>query len=275
MTKFITPVAMPCNKEQYEKALRDPLLKMGYKEYQFTWNLSILPTYLCTNIDDEHNQVSDLRILYKDNNRYFIDHYNPELFLALAGMREDKEIKVGDWVRVRSRIGQVKGYGAPDGFGPHPVEIPSSKYDEPIKATKEEIIEHFYQKVVPEASKPDLPTIFKADDTIYHWKYGKGKVISVYDKHSRYDVVFNGSRYQIREDELSFTPYNLVDGGLSQERPKPEIKPGTTAFFWDESDTNTLKYAVCSKYKEKAKDGRHTDCCGTSWTFASLENPFK
>ena len=86
--KFTCPVSMKIpTQEQYERDLKRPLLEMGYKEGN-VHSFERLP-YLCTNVNRENLYYSNLREEDKLNhNRYFIDHYNPELFLALAAMTD-------------------------------------------------------------------------------------------------------------------------------------------------------------------------------------------
>jgi len=78
MSKFITAVSMACTQEQYEQDLRKPLLVMGYKESQFD-RFKDFP-FLINNIGGEIGYLSNSRDKDKYN-RYFIDHYNPELYL--------------------------------------------------------------------------------------------------------------------------------------------------------------------------------------------------
>ena len=85
------------------------------------------------------------------------------------------------------------------------------------------------------STKPDLPiikvtdylkekeTLFKVGDVVYHFRWGKGKFIELSgDKICI--VEFENKKLYIFKDELSFTPYNLLDGGFSQVRPLPEIE---------------------------------------------------
>lgn len=90
--------------------------------------------------------------------------------------------------------------------------------------------------------KPE--SIYQVGDTVYHWRFGEGYVIA----ESLRDVLvsFGGidscfSRTGIYEKEskpsLSFTPYDLLNGGFSQERPKPAPKVGDWGWFYDDGDT--------------------------------------
>jgi len=94
MSKFITAVSMACTQEQYEQDLRKPLLVMGYKESQFD-RFKDFP-FLINNIGGEIGYLSNSRDKDKYN-RYFIDHYNPELYLALAAMTNEPFGIVGEW----------------------------------------------------------------------------------------------------------------------------------------------------------------------------------
>src|SRR5690606_11112146 len=82
--------------------------------------------------------------------------------------------------------------------------------------------------------------IFKVGDTVYHYDYGKGAVMNIYENNP-YPVIvrFNGEEESFKKDgrqlwhhppTLSFTPYDLVNGGFSQERPLPEIELDTLVY---------------------------------------------
>ena len=91
--KFIQPVSMRVTKEQYERDLREPLLKIGYEEVCFTDldKLNILITSengLVSNSNEKSCFICG---------RYFIDHYNPQLFLAIAVMSNIKYGIYGEW----------------------------------------------------------------------------------------------------------------------------------------------------------------------------------
>ena len=87
-TKFIQPVSMRVTQEQYERDLRQPLLAMGYEEYD-TFSFINFPI-LATNYYNEDNLLSNV-IEYdaRRNNRHFIPDYNPEYFLAVAAMTSE------------------------------------------------------------------------------------------------------------------------------------------------------------------------------------------
>ena len=65
--------------------------------------------------------------------------------------------------------------------------------------------------------------VFKEGDTVYHWEYGKGIINGVQKGKilgCTYGVCFEDiGNIWAREEHLSFTPYDLVNGGLSHERP--------------------------------------------------------
>ena len=91
--KFTQPVSMQVTKEQYEKDLREQLLRMGYEEVCFTdfdkHNILITSENgLVSNSDEKSCFICG---------RYFIDHYNPKLFLAIAAMSNEKYGIYGEW----------------------------------------------------------------------------------------------------------------------------------------------------------------------------------
>ena len=102
-TKFIQPVSMRVTQEQYERDLREPLLAMGYEgntRYEGGILFNDFNTHftLVTNINC---QTGILAIASKGResayNRHFIPEYNPEYFLAVAGMTNKAIGQVGEW----------------------------------------------------------------------------------------------------------------------------------------------------------------------------------
>lgn len=59
--------------------------------------------------------------------------------------------------------------------------------------------------------------IFCKGDEVHHWREGKGTVGDPIN-HKIYMVQFCHRNKPVHESELSFTPYNLKDGGFSQVR---------------------------------------------------------
>ena len=94
--KFRQPVSMQMTKEQYEKDLREPLLRMGYLELGVAeW---VAAPILVTNYGNTGYCISNTINEYKKrHNRYFINHYNPNLFLAIAAMSNIKYGIYGEW----------------------------------------------------------------------------------------------------------------------------------------------------------------------------------
>ena len=81
--QFTCPVSMAVTEEQFNADLRQPLIELGYRTF-----MTFYATHLCNNC----NGIDGLCIMthfFKDHNRHFIDHYNPKLFLALAGLTND------------------------------------------------------------------------------------------------------------------------------------------------------------------------------------------
>ncbi len=91
-TKFTQKVSMKCTKEQYEKLLRDELLKMGYKEDEenlSNWgyddaennNYISINVFVCGEI---LQRPLDGILLESSERRAFIRDFNPGYFLYLA-----------------------------------------------------------------------------------------------------------------------------------------------------------------------------------------------
>lgn len=96
MTNFAQPVSMRVTEEQFEADLRKPLEELGY-EIKELFKFSDFPI-LINNLGDIRGHLSNVEDFANETyGRYFIDHYNPTLFLALAAMREGDEPHVGEW----------------------------------------------------------------------------------------------------------------------------------------------------------------------------------
>ena len=103
---FIQAVSMYCNKEQYEADLRQPLLDMGYNECDTDGWWELCPV-ITNNYGGRFGHVTNIGNSYINKyNRYFINHYNPKLFLALAAMRKTEfspdgryfSVGKGEWI---------------------------------------------------------------------------------------------------------------------------------------------------------------------------------
>ncbi len=150
---FIQPVAMKCSQEQYENYLKEPLLEMGYKE-QEGGHWSECPI-LINNLNDEIGIISNINHYGKYNNsRYFIDHYNPELFLALAAKTEQYRVSggeiggKGEWITNNDKF----------------EKLDKKRFfnDAWRKATKEELINKFTKK----EEKQDLRELLHSGDIV-------------------------------------------------------------------------------------------------------------
>lgn len=87
---------MAVTQEQYERDLKKPLLDLGYYESSiYDWDAWKI---LCTFASNNPNQLINLGKYECTNyHRHFIDHYNPELFLAIAAMSDEKYGIPGEW----------------------------------------------------------------------------------------------------------------------------------------------------------------------------------
>jgi len=149
---FITPVSMKCTQQQYERDLKDSLLKMGYKEQNITY-WSEYP-YLCTNWGSNHNGIGngyEYSNFVNAHNRYYIEEYNPQLFLALAAMTDDEEAIVGEYIIAKDTKRHIpktpeRVESIDNGFYKTKSNANNWETEYYRKATKEEIINHFTKK---------------------------------------------------------------------------------------------------------------------------------
>lgn len=148
---FTQPVSMKCTYEQYTNDLVPHLLNMGYKKFDISSFLAC--PYICTNYSGVDYYLTNLASDNIHNNgRYFIKEYNRDFFLALASIRSDNEIKVGDWVinpncenPTPSKIIEIQKdyYKTPETLT-NPLILGFARKNSSIrKATAREIIKHF------------------------------------------------------------------------------------------------------------------------------------
>lgn len=94
--RFTQPVSMKVNQDQFIYLAKE-LEKRGYKLTNYT-DLEDAD-YIATNLRGLNDQFSNfMHIDRNDRNRYCIDHYNPELFLALASMTDEKYGISGEYI---------------------------------------------------------------------------------------------------------------------------------------------------------------------------------
>ena len=103
--KFIQPVSMQVTQAQYEKDLKEPLEKLGYSVQALSLYTSTADL-LVTNFEQSPGIVSNVNYCHRhSNNRYFIDHYNPKLFLAIAARTDDPNGIAGEyWKCIKQSI---------------------------------------------------------------------------------------------------------------------------------------------------------------------------
>ncbi len=177
--KFTTPVSMPCTKEQYERYLKDSLLAMGYElKDTLYWgheDCQYLGNFY--NVHGSHlGNISNADIKIDS----YIDHYNPELFLALAAMTEGDVPIVGEWMKsLKAWEDRNFSYDTNELVRKSSNDIDlkggiNSAYSRIHfrKATKEELIAHLTKKKI-EKEKIYVQTKFKAGQTVY-WLNSRG-----------------------------------------------------------------------------------------------------
>lgn len=145
MSKFITPVSMKVTEEQFDKDLKEPLKKLGFTTGSRPSDYyNILVNNYLANMGDLGLTTTDNKYDYQ---RYYIKHYNPKLFLALAAMTDGEDWIVGEYLVLKtgSSVFQCKSFEGCNsliGYAGNEFKIHYRK------ATKEEIINHFNNKTV-------------------------------------------------------------------------------------------------------------------------------
>lgn len=143
---FTQRLSMDCTQEQYEKFLKDELLKMGYKENYITSFLGC--PIIVNNVEACNGEVSNVRLNSVNwNDRTYLGTFNAPLFLALAAMTDKPEggyreqyITTRPFFRISTAFKE----------GEFVENIPYTGYQEVMqfcrKATVSEIMEKFGEK---------------------------------------------------------------------------------------------------------------------------------
>lgn len=115
MPKFIQPVSMIFDHTNfYKDNLEKQLIDLGYvfKDFSEKYRFDTLITNYGGK-DGDDNIITNLDGSCKDDyNRYYIDNYNPELFLAIAAMTNDKTGIVGEWINIHNFGSQYPSHPA-------------------------------------------------------------------------------------------------------------------------------------------------------------------
>ena len=130
--KFTQPVSMQCSQEQFEKDLKEPLEKLGYIASNFG-NFEYYP-FLYTTYKGNIPIMSNSGM----HNIGFINHYNPQLCIALSSMTDEPNGIEGEYFVSKERCLPIKLIQKGDCLG--------VGYGLERKATKEELINHFTKK---------------------------------------------------------------------------------------------------------------------------------
>lgn len=140
---------MECTEKQYEDDLKDSLLALGYEEKDVSkWNND--NKFLVTNLWNIPANFGNLTGFHKTSyNRHFINHYNPELFLALAAMTEGEDWIVGEWLVLK---GSERIFKCNDTLSANSSKGSAKNIHKDIyrKTTKKKLINHFTKQTTME-----------------------------------------------------------------------------------------------------------------------------
>ena len=94
---FTQRISMDCTREQYEKYLKEELLKMGYNDISVTfWKEE---TVIVNDTDGKIGVLGTLIDARKERyGRTYLGSFNAPLFLALAAMTDNAEGNYGEYV---------------------------------------------------------------------------------------------------------------------------------------------------------------------------------
>ena len=147
---FTQKISMDCTQEQYEKFLKDELLKMGYKERSTSgWYDS--NNYYFTNCygDSEHEMGNISKSCVTDYDIVYLGTFNAPLFLALAAMTDKPEGGHGEAITNNSGMFILTYNGQLRDINDRHLE---TVYDW-RKATVSEIMEKFGEKQLTNLDK--------------------------------------------------------------------------------------------------------------------------
>ena len=131
---------MDCTKEQYEKYLKDELLKMGYKEKDTSVWDEEENCFISNNYNGELGYIGNIpKEASQINGRTYLGSFNAPLFLALAAMTDSERV-FGYRELAKQKNGNVfKLPQVGENYNPYW-----------RKATKEEIMEKFGNEEIME-----------------------------------------------------------------------------------------------------------------------------
>lgn len=175
--KFIQPVAMIATIYQVNSDLLPPLREMGYSIENFDpskypcSDLVLTDFGSCWGNFGNTNYFKDPKTYSSDHDRCFVDHYNPELFLALAAMSDGSGYR-GELVTVRK--GGSVGKIIDAGEGGYIIEFADGSRGAFLgsdlnKLTAEEIIAHFSKESELQAKADAFADSAKLSKAIDEW----------------------------------------------------------------------------------------------------------
>lgn len=104
---FTQKISMDCTKKQYEKYLKDELLKMGYKGEPFSYFYNTECQHICNNHNGKIQYLGSISVSsIKDYARTYLGSFNAPLFLALVAMTDSPTGNYGEYYT--DSIGLVK-----------------------------------------------------------------------------------------------------------------------------------------------------------------------
>ena len=151
---FTQKISMDCTKKQYEKYLKNELLKMGYKEdWLLCWNRQ---ENQFIKVDGENVGTVHKHNIRED--RTYLGSFNAPLFLALAAMTDKAEGNYGEYI-IGLYTGRFYQMNEKDKILP--------KHRMIRKATKGEIMAKFGDVKISEKIEYPLDFTYKTDDESY------------------------------------------------------------------------------------------------------------
>ena len=259
--KFTTPVSMKCTQKQYNEDLKESLENMGYKHYN-TYDTGYAVTYWGQDTGKiSYTKFYDEPILRELTT--FIDHYNPELFLALAAMTSGKPFNIGEYGYYDSKLFKINCFGYNQSYRDG-ITIINKECICWGKATKEELIDHF-SKGKDNFVLPDKWCIKDCEEVTNYaadkWRCGTKVDDRYYCESNEHDSRFMHYNYlygfkskiEIPNDYTEITIEQFRKYVLNKKEDKVE-EDNRFPFTLTEKDAKRIINIACNDWKSQLGD---------------------
>lgn len=119
---------------------------------------------------------------------------------------------------------------------------------------------------------------FELDETVFHYEYGKGVITKIRAGFICMTFERIGLKSFTKEYAnriLSYTPYDLVNGGFSDKKPLPKILQGTLVYVRHSDFVWEMRFfhSFDPDGRPRVFQNQKVDGCTITFREISLENP--